>query len=90
MSTAKVVPTAIQLAAKRAFVRTTAQAYAATIPAGGISATAVLALVENTDPVVIAVMAAAAVLSPPLAGLAAYASMIAGGIPLAYRASLRK
>ena len=80
------VPASVRRAARRAFIRTTSQAYAATIPTGGVSAAAILSLVRDPDPLVIAATVTAAVLSPPLAGAAAYLGMIAKGIPDDYTA----
>lgn len=81
----QVVPAATKLAAKRGFIRTTAQAYAATIPAGGISATALVAFAENPNWVVAGITVVAALLSPPLAGLASYLNITANGIPEDYQ-----
>lgn len=80
----RVIPPAVTLAAKRGFIRTTAQAYAATIPTGGISAAAVLTLIQNPDPWAIAATAAAALITPPLAGLASFLSIIGKGVPADY------
>jgi hypothetical protein len=78
------IPPATVKAAKRGFIRTTAQAYAATIPAGGISAAAIVALVREPDPLLIGATLAAAVLSPPLAGLASFLSILGNGVPKDY------
>jgi len=80
-----VVPAGVVLAAKRGFVRTTAQAYAATIPTGGISVAAIVAFAESPDWIVAGITVAAAVLSPPLAGLASYLSIISKGVPAEYQ-----
>lgn len=80
----KVIPAAVVLAAKRGFVRTTAQAYAATIPAGGVSAT--LLAQAAADPAAFALAATAALVSPLLAGLASYLSIIGSGVPTEYQA----
>ncbi len=85
-TTTAVVPASVQLAAKRGFVRTTAQAYASTIPAGGVSAAALIAFVRNPDPVVLACTAIAAVVSPPLAGFASWLSILSKGLPADYTA----
>ncbi len=85
-TTTAVVPASVQLAAKRGFVRTTAQAYASTIPAGGVSAAALISLVHSPDPVVLACMAIAAVVSPPLAGFASWLSILSKGLPADYTA----
>ncbi|UFU05489.1 hypothetical protein [Ruania halotolerans] len=66
-------------------MRTTAQSYAAVIPAGGISAGAIVTLVQDPDPILIGATAVAALLSPPLAGLAAYLSITSKGIPEEYQ-----
>lgn len=44
----QIVPAAVKLAAKRGFIRTTAQAYAATLTTGIPSATAIVALIQST------------------------------------------
>jgi hypothetical protein len=80
----KVIPADVVLAAKRGFVRTTAQTYAATIPTGGVSA-ALLAQAA-ADPAAFALAAAAALVSPLLAGLASYLSIIGSGVPTEYQA----
>ena len=78
------MPAAVKLAAKRAFVRTTLQAYAATLSAG-ISATVILGLITGqVDALTTAVSVALAVASPPLAGLAAWSSVTSNGIPKDY------
>lgn len=79
-----IIPPSVRLAAKRAFIRTTYQAYAATIPAGGISVAAILSFANNPDLLVAGITVGAAVLSPPLAGLAAYFAWTAKGIPEDY------
>lgn len=80
----KVIPADVVLAAKRGFVRTTAQTYAATIPTGGVSA-ALLAQAA-ADPAAFALAAAATLVSPLLAGLASYLSIIGSGVPTEYQA----
>lgn len=82
--TDKLVPADTVLAAKRGFLRTTAQAYATSIPTGGVSAGAVLALVQDPNPAVIVATAVAALVSPLLAGLASYLSIVSTGIPVEY------
>jgi len=76
-----------QLAAKRAFVRTMYQGYAATLSAG-LTATAVLSAVQGFDALTTGVTVAVAVLSPPIAGLAAWLDMSRRGIPDEYRSLL--
>lgn len=79
-----IIPAGVKLAAKRAFVRTTYQAYAATLSAG-IAATAIIGIIRGeVDLVETAVYAGVAVLSPPVAGLAAYLSVSSKGIPEDY------
>ncbi|MDA8440499.1 MAG: hypothetical protein M0Z51_16795 [Propionibacterium sp.] len=85
-TTTAVVPASVQVAAKRAFVRTTAQAYASTVPAGGVSAAALIALAHNPDPVVLVCTALAAVISPALAGFASWLSILSRGLPADYTA----
>lgn len=80
----KVIPADVVLAAKRGFVRTTAQTYAATIPTGGVSAA--LLTQAAADPAAFALAAAAALVSPLLAGLASYLSIIGSGVPTEYQA----
>lgn len=82
------VPPETQLAAKRGFLRTTVQAYAATIPAGGVSAGALLTLVQSPDPAVLICTAVAALVSPLLAGAASYLSIMGSGIPQAYTGTI--
>ena len=80
-----VIPADTRLAAKRGFVRTTYQAYAATLTSG-ISASAVLSVIEGgIDLVTVGVTLGVAVLSPPIAGLASYLSISAKGIPVDYQ-----
>lgn len=79
------IPDATEVAAKRGFIRTTAQAYAATIPAGGISAATIMSVVDSPDPVLIVATVASALLSPLLAGAASYLSILAKGIPDDYQ-----
>lgn len=84
-----IVPAAARLAAKRGFVRTTAQAYAAAIPTGGISAAALSQVIDNPNPWLIGTAVAAWVISPPLAGLASFLTFISQGIPDEYVAAAR-
>lgn len=85
MSDEKTIPTNVLLAAKRAFVRTTAQAYATAL-AGGISTTAILSLmVGDANWVEYIITWVVALISPILAGLASYLNIIGDGIPEAYR-----
>jgi hypothetical protein len=87
MTTDPLVPDAARRAAKRGFLRTTAQAYAASIPTGGVSAGAIVALVQDPNPLLIAATIIAALVSPPLAGLASALSILSKGIPEDYQAA---
>lgn len=78
------IPAPVQKAAKRGFIRTTAQAYAATLTTG-ISATIVVGLVTgDVDPLVTGVTLGVALVSPLLAGAASYLSILSKGIPEDY------
>jgi hypothetical protein len=84
---AKLVPADAQLAAKRGFIRTTAQAYGTAL-AGGITVAAVSdAFAKATEgqwaPLIIA--AAVTILSPVIAGAASALSILANGIPADYQ-----
>lgn len=81
----KLVPADASVAAKRGFIRTTAQAYAATIPSGGITAGVIASTINNPDTVLILSVVGSALLSPLLAGLASYFSILSSGIPADYR-----
>lgn len=80
-----IVPTKAKTAAKRAFVRTTAQAYAATIPAGGISAAVLASAIEDPNAVQLVATGFAWLLAPLCAGATAYLSMLSKGIPADYQ-----
>lgn len=77
------IPADARRAAKRGFIRTTAQAYATAL-AGGISATAILAFLEDPHWLGFAVIAAVTVLSPLVAGAASYLQILHDGIPEDY------
>lgn len=81
----KLVPADAQVAAKRGFIRTTAQAYAATIPSGGLTAGVISATITNPDPILLISVVGSALLSPLLAGLASYFSILSNGIPADYK-----
>ncbi len=71
-------------AAKRAFVRTAAQALSATLTTG-VSASVILAIVSGeVELVPTLVTIGVALASPFVAGAAAYFSIIGGGVPAAY------
>ncbi len=79
-----IIPEAEKLAAKRAFIRTTYQAYAATLSTGLPSAVAIVTLIQDpTRWLLAAVTVALALVSPVLAGAAAYAAN-RGGLPQEY------
>lgn len=79
------IPPATLKAAKRGFIRTTAQAYSTAL-AGGISTTAILTLIGGGQPdlVGLAVTAGVTVVSPLLAGAASFLSILAKGVPEDY------
>ena len=80
----KIVPPATRLAAKRGFIRTTLQGYEAVL-AVGISANIVLGLIRGeADVLTLAVTAAVAIVSPPLAGLRSWVNITHNGIPEDY------
>lgn len=82
----KVVPPNVIVAAKRGFVRTTAQAYATAL-AGGVSSAALLSWVqEGANVPALVITGVVAVVSPLLAGLGSYLSILAKGIPEDYQA----
>lgn len=79
------IPANVKLAARRAFIRTTVQAYAATLPAGGISAAVINQYVSDPDPILLTVAAVSWFVSPMLAGLASYLDILGKGIPEDYK-----
>ena len=81
------VPAPVVIAAKRGFLRTTAQAYAATIPTGGVAVGSIVALIQDPDPVIIIATAGAAILSPILAGSASALAILSAGVPVEYTAA---
>ncbi|NGZ99382.1 M15 family metallopeptidase [Nocardioides sp. W3-2-3] len=81
-----VIPAKTRVAAKRGFIRTTAQAYAATIPAGGISAAALAGALDDPQPVLLIASIAAWLVTPLAAGAASYLSILSNGIPAEYSA----
>jgi hypothetical protein len=79
------IPDATQIAAKRGFIRTTAQAYSTAL-AGGISAAAIITTLEGEPNwLAIGITAGVTVLSPLLAGLGSYFSILSKGIPEDYQ-----
>jgi hypothetical protein len=81
--TDKIVPDSLQLAAKRAFVRTTYQAYAATLTSGLI-VSAVSLITDPSNLLTVAVAGVTALVTPLAAGAAAYLSFISKGLPGEY------
>jgi hypothetical protein len=87
MSNEKTVPAATWLAARRGFIRTTAQSYAAALPVGGVNVAALAALTElGTFGLTLTIVAW--VLAPLIAGLASFLSIVGGGIPSEYAAAV--
>lgn len=83
--TEKTIPDQLKLAAKRGFIRTTTQAYSTAL-AGGISATAILAIVTGEVPLVAQLVTiGVALVSPLAAGAASYLSILSKGIPDDYQ-----
>ena len=81
----KLIPADTTLAAKRGFIRTTAQGYAATL-SGGIAVTGILAIVDGEiDLLTAGVTLGVALVSPLVAGLASYMDITANGIPGEYQ-----
>lgn len=81
-----VIPPTAQLAAKRAFVRTTAQGYATSIT--GSLVISIVSLITNPgDYLVVVVAVLTAIVTPVAAGAAAYWSWLAKGIPDEYAAA---
>lgn len=79
------VPAETRLAARRAFIRTTAQAYAATLSGGLPSAAVIVAVLQDqTGWLLAAITVGLALITPFLAGGAAYLNWLAKGIPDAY------
>lgn len=87
MTADKLVPADASLAAKRGFIRTTAQAYGTAL-AGGLTLTIATDAVDqiasgNPLPLILAVAVTA--LSPLIAGAASYFSILSAGIPADYQ-----
>ena len=86
MST-NLIPADTLLAAKRGFIRTTAQAYSTSL-AGGISTTVILSVVTGEVALVpTLITAAVAAVSPLLAGGASFLSILSKGVPGDYQAA---
>ncbi len=79
-----IIPPATLKAAKRGFIRTTAQAYATSFSVG-ISAGVIITFIqEGADWVALGITAGVTVVSPLLAGLASFLSILAKGVPEDY------
>lgn len=81
--TEKLIPADAQVAAKRGFIRTTAQAYGTAL-AGGITAVAVsdaIGQASSGNALPLVVTAIVTVVSPVVAGAASYFSILSRGIP---------
>lgn len=84
----RIIPEAVKIAAKRGFVRTTFQSYAATLTAGVPSAAAIVALIQDpTGWLLAGITVGLAVVAPPAAGLASYLQITAKGLPEEYVAA---
>ncbi len=82
-----IVPARTRTAAKRGFIRTTAQAYAATLTTG-LSASVVLGVVTGEVQLIpTLVTVGISLASPLLAGGASYLSILSSGIPDDYQAN---
>lgn len=82
--TSPIIPAAVKLAARRGFVRTTAQAYAATLTTG-ISASVVLGIATGTVELVPTIVTLGiSLVSPLIAGAASYLTITGKGIPDEY------
>lgn len=78
------IPPGVLQAAKRGFIRTTAQAYSTSL-LGGISASVIINTIEGEPNwVALGITAGVAVVSPLLAGAASFLSIIAKGVPADY------
>lgn len=76
-----IIPNSTKLAAKRGFIRTTAQAAAATLTTG-VSASVVLGVATGQVELVPTVVTLGiALVSPLIAGAASYLSILSNGIP---------
>lgn len=79
------IPKATEVAAKRGFIRTTAQAYAATLSGAAVTSATIVAVVTDPDPLLIAAPIIAGVITPIIAGAASYFSILSKGIPGDYQ-----
>lgn len=84
---AKLVPADAKLAAKRGFIRTTAQAYGTAL-AGGITVVALsdaFTQITEGNPLPLIFAAVVTLVSPLIAGAASYFSILSSGIPADYQ-----
>ncbi len=81
--TDRTIPTATLLAARRGFIRTTAQAYAAALPLGGLNAGVLLALLDLPT-LVIVLTIGSWLISPIIAGAISFLSIVGDGVPDEY------
>ena len=79
------IPGGVQLAARRAFLRTTLQGYATSLSGATVTVGGIMSLVETPDPKLIAVTALVALFTPFLAGVSAWLSITYQGIPTDYQ-----
>lgn len=77
------IPAITKLAARRAFIRTTAQGYAASLTLGLLTSIVML-LIDRDEWLTVLVTVILAVLSPPLAGVVAWFQWLAKGLPEDY------
>lgn len=83
--TDRIIPADVHLAAKRGFVRTTFQAYAATLTTS-VSASTIVSIIQGeVDWTVVIVTLALALVSPLAAGLVSYLNISSQGIPGEYQ-----
>lgn len=85
MTDDNLIPATVGRAAMRGFIRTTSQAYAASIPTAASVAFLGDAFETPTKAVLTAV---AAVISPILAGAASFFSILSNGVPADYVAAV--
>lgn len=86
--TNRTVPARTWLAARRAFIRTTAQAYAAALPIGGVNVV-LLEQLTTAGSTALLLTAGAWIASPLIAGSAAFLSIVGAGVPDEYAAAAR-
>lgn len=85
----ELIPAGVRIAARRAFIRTTAQAYAASLTVGLLTSVVSL-LVDYGQWLTVIVAVLLAIVSPLLAGLVAYFQWIAKGIPEDYTTAVEE